>query len=84
MSNDVSEVDTRLAELAARIDCLTECDVAYLAGVKLGTLLVWRKRGEGPPWVRIGNEILYPRSPFQQHIERQASESAPTSRAACL
>jgi hypothetical protein len=84
MTAEIIENDTRLAELAARIDCFTEDQFAYLAAVKPSTLLAWRKRGEGPPWVRVGNEIFYPRRPLQQHIERLARDTTPPSRQVCL
>lgn len=46
--------------LAERLDCATEDDLAVLANVQLATVIDWRRRGEGPPYVKLGNVILYP------------------------
>ena len=48
--------------------CLDEERVATLAGVKLGTLEAWRKRGTGPDHVRIGSNYLYPIEALQAFI----------------
>ncbi len=47
-------------DLAARLDCILEDELQELAQVKSSTLEAWRKRGTGPPYVRLGNAFLYP------------------------
>jgi hypothetical protein len=58
----------RLRALAASMDCLTEEDLALLAGVKLSTVLAWRKRGQGPAYVLFGRQVLYPRADVAAHL----------------
>ena len=47
--------------LAADIGCMTEDGFARLARVKVETAQAWRRRNQSPPFVRFGNQILYPR-----------------------
>ena len=51
---------TRVSQLAEKLDCFTEEDFALLNDAKVQTLKSWRSRGEGPPFVKIGNRVLYP------------------------
>ncbi|AWY43769.1 hypothetical protein DKY63_29160 [Pseudomonas putida] len=46
--------------IARALGFLTASELAILAGVKESTLEAWRKRSEGPTYVRLGNEPLYP------------------------
>ena len=39
----------------------TPVRVSALTGYSTMTLAIWRTRGEGPPYVRIGRTIRYPR-----------------------
>lgn len=57
-----------LGTLAQMVGCLDEEGVATLAGVKLGTLEAWRKRGTGPAHVRLGSNYLYPIEALQAFI----------------
>lgn len=50
----------RLTVLAERLNCLTEDDLLLLAGITSTTAETWRKRGEGPGFVRAGRRVLYP------------------------
>ena len=52
----------RLTELAERVDCFTEPDLLLLADVTALTAESWRKRGEGPAFIRAGKRVLYPRA----------------------
>ena len=76
----IEQASARVEELAAHVDCMTEAQVSYLSGVKPGTLLSWRKRGEGPPWVRLGLEVLYPKSTLREYLEQQARASTQHAR----
>lgn len=49
----------RLAELAAKLDCITEEDLALLADVKVETVATWRHRGDGPVFCKVGTRALY-------------------------
>lgn len=59
----------RLQVLADRLDCLTEEDFMMLAGVTPNTAEAWRKRRQGPDYIRIGNRVLYPRAAVAKHLE---------------
>lgn len=53
-------LDPQLATLAKRLDCFTEDDMMLLTDAAPTTLKQWRKRGEGPSYIRAGNRYLYP------------------------
>ncbi len=52
----------RLTHLVDSLDCLTEEDFRLLANVTPLTMEAWRKRGEGPDYIRAGTRVLYPRT----------------------
>lgn len=68
------DVDDRVRRLADSLDCLTEDDLLLLAGVTHGTAAAWRKRGIGPPYVRFGNVVLYPRQGLRKHLDDELRE----------
>jgi hypothetical protein len=60
------------------MSCLTEPlleprRVARLLGVEVETLGVWRRRGYGPHWYRIGREIRYAEQDLQIWMSERAS-----------
>jgi len=57
-----------VADLARLVNCLDEDAFAKLAGVKISTLQAWRKRGEGPEYILLGNNYLYPIESVQDHL----------------
>jgi hypothetical protein len=64
MDTEVAKARRESAEiraLAEKLDCITDAQLQQLAGVKEGTTLAWRKRRIGPPHVRPGRAVLYPR-----------------------
>ena len=64
----------RLRELAALIDCFTDQDVQVLGGVKPSTTEAWRKRGQGPAYVLLGNRPLYPREGVKKFLRDRLRE----------
>ena len=64
----------RLRELAALLDCFTDEDVQVLGKVKPSTTEAWRKRGEGPPYVLLGNRPLYPRAGVRSYLAEKLKE----------
>lgn len=60
-----------ISDLAKLVNCLDEFALAALAGVKLTTLEAWRKRGEGPEYVLLGRNYLYPITAVQAYIDRR-------------
>jgi hypothetical protein len=66
--------DDRLRALADSLDCVLDADLCALARVKPSTTEAWRKRGEGPPYVLLGNAYLYPREGLRKHLSRLLRE----------
>jgi hypothetical protein len=61
-------------DLAARLDCILDEELQELAQVKSSTLEAWRKRGTGPPYVRLGNAFLYPRAATAAFLASRLNE----------
>jgi hypothetical protein len=59
----------RLRDLAQALDCLTEGDLCLLANVTASTCDNWRRRGNGPSYILIGNRYLYPRKAVAEHMQ---------------
>ena len=64
----------RARDLADRLDCLLEEDFQLLAEITPGTAEAWRKRHQGPEYIRIGNRVLYPRKAVATHLESLTRE----------
>lgn len=62
------EID-RVRLMAEHLDCLIEEDFQLLADATAGTVEAWRKRGQGPAYIRLGNRYLYPRKAVAKHLE---------------
>ncbi len=59
----------RLRKLADSLNCMTEDDLQLLAGVTPNTSEAWRKRGQGPAFIRIGNRVFYPTKAVAEFME---------------
>ena len=55
---------------------LSETQLAQLVGLSIHGVRAWRKRGYGPPYVRIGQAVFYPQDDVADFIG-----SLPTERA---
>lgn len=64
--------DIQANALAASVECMTEAELQLLAAVTPGTLESWRKRGQGPAYVRFGTRYLYPRAGVRAFIAERA------------
>jgi hypothetical protein len=64
----------RVRALADDLGCLTEDDFMLLAKVTPSTAEAWRKRRQGPDYIRIGNRVLYPRAAVAKHLESLTCE----------
>jgi len=53
--------------------------VARLLGVEVETLGVWRRRGYGPRWYRIGKKIRYAEPDLRTWMSAQAGPRVPDS-----
>lgn len=67
----------RIRELAESLDCFIEEDFQALADVKPGTAEAWRKRGQGPAYIRLGNRVLYQRAAVADFLKTLVRERAP-------
>jgi excisionase family DNA binding protein len=52
-------------------DVLTPDELSKSYKISKRTLENWRRNGSGPPWIRIGRQIRYPRSGIKEWIETQ-------------
>jgi predicted DNA-binding transcriptional regulator AlpA len=70
------EIDSspRLYSLIESLDCLSEEDLLLLTSVTPLTIESWRRRGEGPAYVRIGRRVLYPRAAVAEWLAERVSE----------
>ena len=60
---------------------ITPGRLANLLGVQIDTLAAWRRRGFGPPWLRLGRRaIRYPESQLHEWLQFQAAPVASTKR----
>ena len=59
----------RVRNMAESLDCFIEEDFQQLAGATANTVEAWRKRGQGPAYIRLGNRYLYPRKAVAKHLE---------------
>lgn len=64
----------RLRALADRLDCLTEQDFQLLADATPGTVEAWRKRHQGPDYIRLGNRVFYPRAAVAAFMQSRTRE----------
>ncbi len=58
--------ELRVSETEAE-DFLTETEVAarYRDQISPGTLRNWRSQGRGPPYLKVGRQVLYPRNSLE-------------------
>jgi hypothetical protein len=66
----------RIRAIADSLDCILDSDFCALAQVRPGTSESWRKRGVGPPYIRLGNRYLYPREGLMRHLQLLVRERA--------
>jgi len=74
MLTDNQEDVERVREMAEALDCLLEDDFRLLAGATHLTVEAWRKRGQGPAYVRLGNRVLYPREAVSEYLKSVTRE----------
>ena len=74
MSNVDAQNAERLRDLAKSLDCVTEDDLRLLANITPLTAEAWRKRHQGPAFIRIGNRVLYPMAAVAKHLESLTRE----------
>jgi len=61
-----------LFEGRANLDSpLTEAEASIILGVKSQTLAVWRTKGTGPAYHKIGSNVRYSRADLESYIEKR-------------
>ena len=74
----------RLRTLADKLDCLTETDLMLLGRLSQSTVEAWRKRGQGPAYILLGNRYLYPRKAVCQFLDSITKERSTLGKGAIL
>ena len=69
----------RLRNIADKLDCLTETDIMLLGKLSQSTVEAWRKRGQGPAYILLGNRYLYPRKAVAQYLDSITRERTSVS-----
>ncbi|QYY27302.1 MULTISPECIES: helix-turn-helix transcriptional regulator [Diaphorobacter] len=69
----------RLRNIADKLDCLTETDIMLLGKLSQSTVEAWRKRGQGPAYILLGNRYLYPRKAVAKYLESITRERSSVS-----
>lgn len=73
---------SRLIELAEKLDCFTESDLMLLGKLSHSTVEAWRKRGQGPAYILLGNRYLYPRQAVAEFLQGQVRARKPMGKEA--
>jgi predicted DNA-binding transcriptional regulator AlpA len=55
---------------------LTPDEISTSYKISKRTLENWRRKGSGPPWIRLGRQVRYPRSGFEAWINAQRETGA--------
>lgn len=74
-----AEID-RVRSMADGLDCLIEEDFQLLASATANTVQAWRKRGQGPAYIRLGKRYLYPRKAVAKHLDSITHERITTAK----
>ena len=78
-TDDAANREDSPADLADRVECFTEDQIAALYGVLPSTLNAWRKRGLGPECIRAGTNFLYPHSAVKKDLQSRVRTRQPMS-----
>lgn len=79
MEHDADQIN----ELARSLDYFSEEDFRRLAAITLSTALSWRKRGQGPRCVRLGNRYLYPKDGVREFLKAAEKERPAVTAEGC-
>ena len=63
-----------VAEMTCQSDLLTTEDVAELLQLSPYSLMVWRSRGQGPAYVKVGRLVRYKRADVEAWIHARRSQ----------
>jgi predicted DNA-binding transcriptional regulator AlpA len=74
------EIDARVKDMAAALQCFTERDVMLLTGMNREPLVRLRNAGKAPPSVLMGRTLLFPIPAFRQWLADNIDNPHPKSR----
>ena len=74
MTTTAIQETERVRHMAERLDCFVEEDFQLLAKATENTVEAWRKRGQGPAYIRFGNRYLYPCKAVAKYLESITKE----------
>ena len=60
-------------------ELLTVRDVARLTKSTVAAIYQWRRRGNGPKGVRVGNKVLFRPQDIEAWLESRAEQGAPVA-----
>ena len=69
MTTTAIQETERVRHMAERLDCFVEEDFQLLAKATEKTVEAWRKRGQGPAYILLGNRYLYPRKAVAKSLD---------------
>ncbi len=69
MTTTAIQETERVRHMAERLDCFVEEDFQLLAKATEKTVEAWRKRGQGPAYILLGNRYLYPRKAVAKYLD---------------
>ena len=69
MTTTAIQETERVRHMAERLDCFVEEDFQLLAKATENTVEAWRKRGQGPAYIRFGNRYLYPCKAVAKYLD---------------
>jgi DNA-binding transcriptional regulator YiaG len=70
VKTDKPQDPARVRQLAEQLNYFTEEDFALLANATPLTVEAWRKRGQGPAYVRLGRRFYYPAAAVKAYLEK--------------
>lgn len=73
MHQSTTEAD-RIRELADSLGYVPDTDVLLMTEWSPATLEAYRKRGDGPPYVRFGARYYYPRQQLAQYLAERVND----------
>lgn len=79
MTTTVIQETERVRHMAERLDCFIEEDFQSLASATAKTVEAWRKRGQGPAYILLGNRYLYPRKAVAKYLDSITRERTSVS-----
>ncbi len=79
--NNKQPVETRVANFSLEDRLYTEVLAAGILCLNVRTLRLWRERGSGPPYLKLGRALRYRHSDLTAWLDQQVRHSTSDSAA---